>query len=230
MLAMAGRFDSDDRQVSVRRLSRPFSDGRQYMARCRTCGDKPYVPDLPLSSRSNLAGRPGCLLRHQHEALRYLDLHDHGASALLLDGLLQPYRDPTSQSSVRLGDVPPQVAAQALALMPVEDVSARLNFGQPPMTWLVEQAKDLSGCLVGALRRAFVRFDGIRVPAGNAGALLERAAAWGVTDNVSAALDVASAQAWTSWTVQQPRWTAPAGALREADLPAGVAVVGLWWS
>ena len=64
-------------------------------------------------------------------------------------------------------DVPPEVAARALELLPADLAAARLNLVAPPMTWLVAQAAELSGGrLTGALTagRGLVVFDGIQVP------------------------------------------------------------------
>jgi hypothetical protein len=66
-----------------------------------------------------------------------------------LSALLAAYLDPHLASAGRLLDVPPPVAAQALDLLPPDLAATRLNLVRPPMTWLVEQARQVGGRLVG---------------------------------------------------------------------------------
>jgi hypothetical protein len=149
-----------------------------------------------------------------------------------LAALLAPYADPDPQQAGRLVDVPPAVAEQALQLLLPEQRTERLNLTQPPMTWLVEQARQLGGRLVGALAagRSFARFDGIQVPADAARELAERVAtAWPATTSDQGALAAAVAEAWPSWTAARPTWTGSGTDLLAAELPRATAAVGLWW-
>jgi hypothetical protein len=52
---------------------------------------------------------------------------------------------------------------------------------------------------------------------------------WPATDDLSAALESATAEAWTSWTAEWPTWSGPGPELLTRPLPAGTAVVGLVW-
>jgi hypothetical protein len=152
--------------------------------------------------------------------------------ARTLAALLAPYADPDFQQIGRLIDVPPMVAGQALQLLLPEQRTGRPNLTQPPMAWLVEQARELDGRLVGALAvgRAYVRFDGIQVPAAAAPELAVRvAAAWPVTAEGVDALASAVAEAWNSWTATHPTWTGSGTDLLTAPLPPDSAVVGLGW-
>jgi hypothetical protein len=128
--------------------------------------------------------------------------------------------------------VPPVVAGRALLFLRPDQRTARPNLVQPPMTWLIQQARQLSGRLVGALAtgRAFVRFDGIQVPASVARELAARvAAAWPASRQAEAALAAATAEAWPSWTSATPTWSGTGPDLLVEPAPAGTAVVGLWW-
>jgi hypothetical protein len=145
---------------------------------------------------------------------------------------LAPYADPGAGRTGRLLDVPPAVAKAALALLPEELRAARLNLCQPPMSWLVTVADDLSGRLVGMLEpgRLFVRFDGVQVPATVARTLAARMATeWPPTANAPGALDSAVAEGWPSWTATEPTWTGVGTDLLTGPLPPSVAVVGVWF-
>jgi hypothetical protein len=149
-----------------------------------------------------------------------------------LAALLAPYGDPGLQQVGRLVDVPPAVAEQALRFLLPEQRTARPNMTQPPMAWLVEQARELGGRLVGALAvgRGYARFDGVQVPAAAARELAERvAAAWPGTADAPDALAAAVAEAWASWAATSPLWVGGGPDLRAGPLPSGAAVVGLWW-
>jgi hypothetical protein len=150
-----------------------------------------------------------------------------------LDALLRPYADPDPQQVGRLIDVPPAVAAKALAHLPADLAEARLNMVQPPMRWLVQVAAEVGGRLVGALApgRAAVRFDGLQVDVAAARRLAELVAgAWPDKPDAPAALFAAVAEAWPSWSAgEQPMWTGIGTDLLTQDLPPGAAVVGLWW-
>jgi hypothetical protein len=154
-------------------------------------------------------------------------------AAEALTALLAPYTDPTLGQAGRLLDVPVPVAARALGLLPSDMVGARLNIVRPPMTWLVQLAGELRlGRLIGSLTpsRGLVAFDGVQVDAVAAGELAARvAAAWPAVGDLPAALESATAEAWTSWTAEWPTWSGPGTDLLTRPLPAGTAVVGLWW-
>ncbi len=129
----------------------------------------------------------------------------------------------------RLAGVPPQVAAQALILLPPHETTARLNIGQPPMTWLVDQVHDLSGHVSGHVTYAFVRFSGIRVPARAARILADRVADWPATDDLSPGLDCAQGSTWTSRSTETPSWAGHGSDLLDMHLPPDIAEVGLAW-
>ncbi len=143
-----------------------------------------------------------------------------------LAALLAPYSDPGLAAAGRLVDVPADVGAAALQHLPADLRDARLNGTQPAMTWLVAQAAELDGRLVGSLvpGRAFVRIDGIQV-----GREVARPLATRIAAEVTGALETAVAEAWVSWTAQEPVWTGGGTDLLNAELPPGAAVVGLWW-
>lgn len=143
-----------------------------------------------------------------------------------LAALLAPYADPNPDQEGRLRDVPAAVARAALAHLPADLRDARLNGSQPPMSWLGAQAADLGGRLVGSLAagRAFVRFDGVQVDRRAADELVQRLAS-----EVPGALEAATAEAWATWTNEQPMWTGAGTDLLIGGLPAGAAVVGVWW-
>jgi hypothetical protein len=152
--------------------------------------------------------------------------------ARALTALLAPYADPDLQQVGRFVDVPPAVAAHALQLLLPEQRSARPNLMQPPMEWLVEQARELDGWLVGSLAvgRSYARLDGVQVPAATARELAARVAtAWPGTADRTDALTAAVAEAWPSWTATHPTWTGTGTDLLDAQLPPDTAVVGLWW-
>jgi hypothetical protein len=152
------------------------------------------------------------------------------AAADALAALLAPYAD--SALPGRLVDVPPDVAARALDLLPPDLRTARLNLSQPPMAWLVATAAELGGRLVGALEpgRSFARLDGVQVDAALARPLAERvAAAWPESDAAPAALPAATAEAWNSWTAEWPIWSGLGTDLLRAPLPPDAAVLGLVW-
>jgi hypothetical protein len=149
-----------------------------------------------------------------------------------LAALLEPYADPNPGQAGRLLDVPPGVAAAALALLPEDLRVARLNGSQPPMRDLTALAAEFGGRLVGGLMtgRAFVRFDGVQVPAAAARDLAARVAAeWPAATEWPAALESAVAEAWASWTSAWAAWKGVGTDLLTGPLPAGIAVVGLWW-
>jgi hypothetical protein len=149
-----------------------------------------------------------------------------------LSALLTAYLDRALAPAGRLLDVPPPIAGQALELLPPDLATARLNLVRPPMTWLVEQAAQLDGRLVGSLTagRSLVAFDGIQVDVAAARRLAARvAAAWPATRDLPAALASATAETWTSWTAEWPTWSGPGTDLLTRSLPTGTAVVGLWW-
>lgn len=150
------------------------------------------------------------------------------AAAAELAALLAPFVN----SSGRLVDVPPSVAAEALSLLPGDLAHDRLNGVQPPMTALVLLAKELGGRLVGALAEGtlFLRFGGIQVPAAVAGGLAERVdTGWPATTADPGALACATAEAWPSWTAGTSSWRGIGIELLSGDLPAEAQVVGLWW-
>jgi hypothetical protein len=149
-----------------------------------------------------------------------------------LAALLDPYADPDPQQVGRLIDVPPAVAEQVLQLLLPDQRTTRPNMTQPPMGWLVEQARDLDGRLVGSLAagRAYARFDGIQVAAAVAGELAARvAAAWPGTADSADALAAAVAEGWHSWTATDPTWTGSGTDLLTDPLPPDTAIIGLWW-
>jgi hypothetical protein len=157
---------------------------------------------------------------------------DGAASALA--ALLAPYADPDPTQGPRLLDVPAEVGAEVLAVLPEDQVTARLNLAQPPMTWLVAQCADLGGRLVGSVvpGRRFVRFDGVQL--GDilaARTLAQRIVAdWPATASVPSALAAAIAEAWASWApAGQPVWTGTGDDLLTAPLPSEAEVIGLWW-
>jgi hypothetical protein len=147
--------------------------------------------------------------------------------------LLAPYADPAPGQAGRLVDVPVSVARQVLELLPADLVDARLNLVRPPMTWLVQLAAELPlGRLIGSLTagRGLATFDGIQVDGAAAGELAARvAAAYPATGDLPAALDAATAEAWTSWTAEWPTWSGLGSDLLTGPPPPGTAVVGLWW-
>jgi hypothetical protein len=110
-------------------------------------------------------------------------MREGAASALA--ALLASYADPDPSQGPRLLDVPAEVGAQVLAMLPEDQVTARLNLVQPPMNWLVAHCADLGGRLVGSLvpGRGFVRFDGVQLgDVSTARALAESVAAdWPAT-------------------------------------------------
>ena len=151
-------------------------------------------------------------------------------AAAALGALLAPYADPTLPG--RLLDVPAPVGARAQAQLPADLAAARINLVRPSMTWLVEQAGQLGARLVGALNpgRGLVAFDGIQLEAVHARTLAERVvAAWPATGDIPGALEVAVAEAWTSWTALEPTWTGAGTDLLTGPVPASAGVVGLWW-
>jgi hypothetical protein len=150
-----------------------------------------------------------------------------------LAALLAPYADRAPGQAGRLVDVPVSVARHVLDLLPADLVGGRLNLVRPAMTWLVQLADQLPlARLVGSLTagRGLATFDGIQVEGAAAGELAARvAAAYPATGDLPAALDVATAEAWTSWTSEWPTWSGPGTDLLTGPLPPGTAVVGLWW-
>ncbi len=144
--------------------------------------------------------------------------------------LLAPYADP--ELAGRLVDVPPEIGARAVALLPPDLRTARLNLSQPPMSWLVEVAAALQGRLVGSLEagKAFVRFDGVQMSSARARQLAVRIAeTWPETAGAPAALPAATAEAWTRWTAHWPTWTGNGEDLLNVQLPQDAAVVGVVW-
>jgi hypothetical protein len=140
--------------------------------------------------------------------------------------------DPDLRQIGRFADVPPAVGTRVLELLLPDQRSGRPNMTQPPMAWLVEQARQLDGRLVGALAagRAYARIDGIQVPASSARVLAARVAtAWPATTDRLDALASAVAEAWPGWTATGRTWTGSGTDLLRARLPPGTAVVGLWW-
>lgn len=69
-----------------------------------------------------------------------------------------------------------------------------------------------------------VRFDGIQLGREAVHALAGR-----IVAEVPGALAAAVAEAWSSWTAEEPVWTGVGTDLLDAELPPGAAVVGLWW-
>ena len=152
------------------------------------------------------------------------------ARASALAALLAPYSDPDLPG--RLLDVPPEVAAEALELLDADLGTARPNRVQPPMQWLVRQAAALDGRLTGGLvrGRTFLRLDGVQVPAAAARELAARAAgAWPSHGGTPSALQGAVAEAWVSWTAQEPTWVGVGTDLLATPWSLEVTVVGLWW-
>jgi hypothetical protein len=148
-----------------------------------------------------------------------------------LASLLEPYADPALAG--RLLDVPPDVAGRALELLPRKLAAARLNLVQPPMTWLVKQADDMHGRLVGSLThgRPLAVFDGIQVAAAAARELARRVAAdFPAVGDLPSALESATAETWTSWSAEWPTSSGSGTRLLTRPLPPGTAVVGLWWT
>jgi hypothetical protein len=171
----------------------------------------------------------------QHDAAVTSARDSGDGTVSTLAALLAPYADPDPTQGPRLIDVPAGVGAQVLAMLPENQVTARLNLVQPPMTWLVAQCADLGGRLVGSVvpGRGFVRFDGVQVgDVSKARTLAERVAAdWPATAGVPSALAAATAEAWASWAPEeQPVWTGTGEDLMTAPLPAEAAVLGLWWN
>jgi hypothetical protein len=152
-----------------------------------------------------------------------------GGIATALAALLAPYADPDPEMG-RLVNVPPDVAAQALALVP-NLAGARMN-GQPEQSWLVQAAADLDGWLCGSLApgRACLRFDAIQVPVARARELAERiTAVFPRAPDHLPALDTAVAEAWLVRDALDPVWTGDGTELLTDPLPSGVQAVGLWW-
>ncbi|MGY1738375.1 hypothetical protein [Geodermatophilus sp. SYSU D00684] len=146
--------------------------------------------------------------------------------------LLAPYADPEFEQIGRLVGVPPAVGERALRLLASDQVTARCNGAQPPMSWLVPQADLLGGQLVGGLApgRAYVRFDGVQLAPGSARVLAHRMAAeWPASAEAGDALTAAVAETWTSWTARQPSWTGTGIDLLSGALPPDTACVGFWW-
>ncbi|MGY1714369.1 hypothetical protein ACI78R_07915 [Geodermatophilus sp. SYSU D01106] len=239
LLAMGSRFVSDDGQVSIRRLSGQHVSGPTYLAVCQACQLRPYVPAMPFPWVGDPAARGGRWLKSVDEVLHFVELHDHRARASALHRLLAPYEVSEIQpeqgdwwpqpNQTRLAAVPPEVAAQALDLLPRYETTVRLNSGQPPMTWLVDQALALEGHLNGLLRYGFVRFNGITVPARVCRILAVRVLDWPATDDMSPGLDCAQASTWTPWSKKTPSWTGRGDELLDLDLPLGITGVDLTW-
>ncbi len=144
--------------------------------------------------------------------------------------LLAPYADATLPG--RLLDVPAAVGQRLLALLPDDMRRARPNGSQPPIEWLVAQAADFDARLVGGLvaGRSYARIDGIQLGVDAARSLAARiAAAWPAIGDGPGALEDAVAEAWTGWSAREPIWTGAGTHLLTGTLPAGAAVVGLWW-
>jgi hypothetical protein len=123
-----------------------------------------------------------------------------GGTAGALAALLADYADP--RQAPRAVHVPPETAARGLALLPPDLATARLNYAQPPMAWLVEQAAELGGLLTGALPsgKVFLLIDGIQVPGGRGRELADRiASSFPATADAPAALPSAVCEAWSSW-------------------------------
>ncbi|HWU08312.1 MAG TPA: hypothetical protein VN520_18340 [Streptomyces sp.] len=173
------------------------------------------------------------------EVVQFIEEHDYRARASALQSLLTPYTHASSIDEqrewwpkideTRLADVPPEVAAQALDLLPLYETTVRLNFGQPPMDWMVEQAADLGGHLSGTLRYAFIRFSGITVPARATPILAARVATWPAIDDLSPGLACAQGSAWTPWSKETPHWTGPGSDLVDMRLPLGITEVSMVW-
>jgi hypothetical protein len=152
--------------------------------------------------------------------------------AQALAALLAPYTDPELEQAGRLVGVPPAVGEQALRLLLPDQVTARCNGVQPPMSWLVRQAGLLGGQLVGGLvrGRAYVRFDGVQLALEAARVLARRIAAeWPATGDADDALAAAVVETWTSWTARQPSWTGTGTDLLSGTFPPDTACVGFWW-
>ena len=154
--------------------------------------------------------------------------------ASVLAALLALYVDPDPGQAGRLLHVPPRIAAQALTVLLPDQRTARLNLVRPPMTWLVQLAEQMGALLTGGLPagKGFVHFDGVQLGgAGEAARELARrvAAAWPATGDLPDALAVATAEAWPSWTAEEPAWTGSGTDLLTTRLPPDTAVVGLWW-
>jgi hypothetical protein len=239
MLALGSRYISDDGQVTVRTLSSDQSTSRQYLAVCQACQLRPYVPALPFPWVGDTGARGGRWLTSLNDVVQFIEQHDHRARVAALEALLTPYilassvRGPCDCwpkiDETRLADVPPEVAAQALDLLPPYETTVRLNFGQPPMEWLVDQAATLGGHLSGTLRYAFVHFNSIRVPAHATHILADRVSDWPAIDDMSPGLDCAQASTWTPWSKETPNWTGRGDDLLDMDLPLGITEVDLTW-
>jgi hypothetical protein len=144
--------------------------------------------------------------------------------------LLAPYADPALPG--RLLDVPAAIGERLLTLLPDDMRRTRPNGSQPPTEWLVAQAAEFDARLVGGLvpGRVFARIDGIQLSAEAARSLAARIAkTWPAPGDNPAALEDAVAEAWTAWTAREPIWTGVGTDLLIGTLPAGAAVVGLWW-
>jgi hypothetical protein len=144
--------------------------------------------------------------------------------------LLTPYADDALPG--RVLDVPPAVGQRLLALLPDDMRRVRPNGSQPSMEWLVAQAAEFEARLVGGLvpARSYARIDGIQLDVDAAPSLAARvAAAWPATGDTPGALEDAVAEAWSAWTAREPIWTGAGTDLLIGTLPAGAAVVGLWW-
>lgn len=144
-----------------------------------------------------------------------------------LDALLMPYwdGDPVGES-VRLVDLPPDVAEAALRLVdddPAADLRTPFPYDQPSPRRLIAIARALDGRLVGAcvIGRGYLHLDGVQVPAHAAASLLD------ALNDVPGARAAAVAEAWTSWDADRPAWTGPARNLLD-HLPSG-GVAGCWW-
>lgn len=152
------------------------------------------------------------------------------ACAAELAALLESFADPDPGQTGRLVDVPPGVAAAALELLPDDLRIARLNGTQPPMRELAALAAEFGGRLIGGLMsgRAFVRFDGVQVPAAAARRLAERVAdQCPATAEWPGALESAVAEAWPSWTATCSSWQGVGTDVLAEPLPASNEVVGL---
>lgn len=127
----------------------------------------------------------------------------------------------------RFHDAPPALVRDVLAGCDPLFSDYQPN-GQPPPRWLVQIADRLGGLLAGSPSMpGGIRVDAICVP-GPRGPELAQAVRddWPEVLLDALPLDLALAEAWTSWDAERSIWEGPGRALLE---PRSEPVVGLWW-
>lgn len=146
-----------------------------------------------------------------------------------MSDVLAPWKDipsgqdadplPTRSGYWQFVDVPPDVAASALALADPSSATGRGN-GQPPAQWLVEQTTLHHGRLCGSLdsHTGFLRFDTICVDREAADGLLRAVeVAWPADGHhPKSTLELAAGLIWSNWDATDPTWEGPAVRLLES--------------